>query len=107
MNDLDSVFATERARLYQIKDQDQFVFDTLTEIQAQRSNTLKWLLILFAAVMFSLVVLLQVFFFQAASFESISRLIKQLLVQNPHYFALFNLTVITAILAIRRFRLFW
>jgi len=106
MNDFDSIIAAEKARDYQLRDQDQFVFDTLTAIQASRSRTLKRLVILIVMTVLTAIVSVQVMLLQSASFTELITSIHTLVSQKPHYLALFNVGLIVLILKLKQVRVF-
>lgn len=106
MNDFEKALIAEKAREYKIDNQDQFVFDTLTVIQSEKSKRLKRLLMVVIAIIASTVVLFQLSFLQSTSFSGASNALQQILSEKPHYLAMFNLGLIATILFIKRIRIF-
>lgn len=106
MNNFETIIAAEKKRNYEIADRDQFVFDTLTSIQAQKSNVQRRLLIIAIALIGTIAVLIQILFLQSASFSHIVEAIQVTLTQKPYYLAIFNLGLIGIILFARRRRHF-
>jgi len=106
MNNFERIIAAEKAREYGIDDQDQFIYDTLTAVQSNESKTLKRILIGALVVLASVVVMIQLLFLHAASFNGLIDTIQQFLLHKPHYFAIFNLAFVAAILLFKRLRFF-
>lgn len=106
MTDFDNIIAKEKAREYHIDDQDQFVFDTLTSIQEQRSRSLKRALIILLTVIVAAALLIQVLFLQTVSFDGLIVQIKELLAQKPYHLALFNLGFLALIYGLKRLQIF-
>lgn len=106
MTEFDRIIANEKARDYKMQDQDQFVFDTLTSIQSKRSKRLKQLLMIAVTTLILVAIAAQLIFVQAASFNSLSAYLQQLVSQKPHYLILFNLALVAVILFFKRARVF-
>lgn len=106
MNEFDRIIKAEKQRDYKLEDQDQFAFDTLTQIHAGKSRLLRRFAIAGAVFMVAFIVAVQLFFLDSVTFNNAIMQFKQLLVENPQYITIFNGGLIFLILGLRKLRFF-
>ncbi len=106
MSKIDDIFSTEKTRNYSLEDKDQFVFDTLAAISTSKTQRLKRFVTALGIALGVLVICVQFILLKYASFESIVQQAELLMTQKPYLLAAFNITLIGAIIMLRRYRFF-
>ena len=102
MSDFDKIILTEKERHYQMVEQDQFVFETLSKVQHGKTGSTSRLLVLTLVVVISVALAIQLLFLQTSSFENLTAIVNTTLSTKPYYLALFNLGIVGFIIFIRR-----
>lgn len=108
MSDFEKIILAEKNRQYQLAEKDQFVFETLAKVQAQKSNAMRniisRIMTMALIITVSVAIAIQFLFLQSASFENSFALIKQILSTKPYYLAMVNFTLVGLIVFYRRSR---
>lgn len=102
MNDLDSIFSSERDKQYSMINKDHFVYETLILIGQRRSKRRKGFL-MFATVLAAIAFIsLQLLSFDTAVFTKTLAAIEAWIQSSPNTVVLINLAFVFLILGLKR-----